>query len=103
MTQQEFCQVCNQKHDCRKVYRELGSADGPPVTAQVVLAFLLPLVVFIACLGGAERMLAGIINEGPVLTAASVLLALLATFACIVLIKRIRKSSGHSGSFIRSV
>lgn len=103
MAQKEFCQVCRQKHDCRKVYRQLGSAEGPPVTAKVVLAFLLPLVVFIACLGGAERMLAGIINEGAVLTAVSVLLALLVTFACIVMIKKIRKSSGHSGSFIRSV
>ena len=92
MVQQEFCQTCKDKADCRKIYRELGKSTSPSVAAQVVLAFLLPLLVFIMTLGISERLLTGAIEKGPVLTAASFLLALLVTFACIVIIKAVRKS-----------
>ena len=92
MVQQEFCQTCEHKADCRKVYRELGNSTSPSVAAKVVLAFLLPLLVFILTLGISERLLIGVIEKDHVLTAASFLLALLVTFACIVIIKAVRKS-----------
>ena len=50
MNQQEFCQDCHHKHDCRQIYRQLGHASCPPVVRKVIVAFLLPLVVFIVSL-----------------------------------------------------
>jgi Mn2+/Fe2+ NRAMP family transporter len=91
MIQQEFCQTCEQKDDCRKVYRELGNSKSPSVAAQVVLAFLLPLLVFILTLGVSERILAGAMRNGHFLTVASFLLALFVTFAFIVIIKVVRR------------
>ena len=91
MVQKESCHSCKQKNDCRQVYREIGHVDDPPVTAKVVLAFLLPLLVFTVSLGVFERLLTGAINEGRILTAASFLLALLVTFACVVMIKVLRR------------
>jgi DMSO/TMAO reductase YedYZ heme-binding membrane subunit len=97
MVQQEFCQICPQKDDCRKVYRKLGNTKGPPVTAKVVLAFLLPLLIFIVSLGTSERILTKVIDTDYVLTAISLLLSLLVTFACIVLIRILRRESRQGG------
>ena len=91
MAQQEFCQTCKQENDCRRLYRELGGVKSPSVVSKVVLAFLLPLVVFIGSLAAFERILAGAMGKNPVVTAMSLLLALSATFACIVITGVIRK------------
>ena len=52
------CNNCGQKNSCQEVYRKLGSSKSPPVTLKVVQAFLLPLVLFIIALAGAEKLLA---------------------------------------------
>ena len=97
MVQEEFCHICKQKDDCRKVYRTLGNAESPPVTAKVVLAFLLPLLVFIASLGVSEKMLTRAIDTAYILTAVSILVALCVTFACIVLTWMIRRGYRQGG------
>ncbi len=91
MAQQKFCQECNQKHDCRDVYRQLGNTKSPSVVFKVVAAFLVPLMVFIAALAAAEKILAGIINSKESQTALSLLLALSITFVCILITKAINR------------
>jgi len=97
MTQQEFCHTCKQNSDCRKVYGQLGGLEGPSVAAKVVLAFLLPLVVFVVSLAAFDRILAGAIGEGHVLTAVSLLLALGASFTCILITGMINRQFGQGG------
>ena len=97
MTRQEFCHTCKQKNDCGNVYEQLGRREGPSVAVRVVLAFLLPLVVFILSLAVFERILAGAIGEKHVLTGISLLLALSASFACIIITGAIRREPGHGG------
>lgn len=97
MVKQEFCQRCKQKDDCRKVYRKLGNTESPSVTAQVVLAFLLPLLIFIVSLGTSERILTKVIDTDYVLMVVSLLLSLFVTFACIVLIRMLRRESRQNG------
>lgn len=87
MVQQKFCQDCSQKRECQDVYKQLGEAEGRSVVSKVVLAFLLPLVVFIVLLAGFERILAGRISAKELRTAVSFLLAVLGTLALILIIK----------------
>ncbi|MHC4425402.1 MAG: hypothetical protein ACYSYV_04810 [Planctomycetota bacterium] len=87
MSQQELCRECNERHNCQEVYQQLGNTKGPSVVTKVVFAFLAPLVVFIASLAVFERMLAGVIEAEQGQIALSFLLALLATFACILIIR----------------
>lgn len=85
MDQPEFCKGCSQAHTCGKVYEHLGNADGPSVTVKVVVAFLLPMAIFIGALGVCGAVLDGIVApryETPfaavlatAITAAFVLLA----------------------------
>ena len=97
MARQELCHTCKQKNDCRKVYDQLGRVEGPSVTAKVILAFLLPLLVFIASLGVSEKMLTRAIDTAYILTAVSILVALCVTFACIVLTWMIRRGYRQGG------
>ncbi|MGE5294432.1 MAG: SoxR reducing system RseC family protein [Solirubrobacterales bacterium] len=61
--QPESCEGCSRAHDCKKVYEQLGCAESPSIAWTVVLAFLLPLVVFIAALAGFGRLLEGVVGE----------------------------------------
>ncbi|MHC4482665.1 MAG: SoxR reducing system RseC family protein [Planctomycetota bacterium] len=89
MNEQDFCKSCNQKDNCQEVYERLGKAEGPSVVFKVVIAFLLPLVVFTVSIAVFELILARAMNAKGLQTALSVLLAVSATFACILLIRRI--------------
>jgi len=91
MVSQRFCQDCIQKHDCQRIYEQLGNASCPSVALKAVLAFLLPLIVFIVSLAVSERVLARAINIEEVQIALSFLLALLATFVCVLITRVINK------------
>lgn len=96
MAEKDYCHTCDQKHDCKKVYEHLGNVEGPSVVVKVLLAFVLPLVVFIMSLAIFEWILAGAISSEAVQTAVSLVLALLATFVCIVIARRACKYPGHN-------
>jgi len=87
MVQQKFCQECSQRRECQEVNKHLGKAEGPSVVSKVVLAFLLPLVVFIVLLAGFERILAGVISAKELRAAVSFLLAVLGTLGLILIIR----------------
>ncbi len=86
MAQLKFCQHCKQEHNCQKVCEQLGRTEGPPVVIKVILAFLLPLVVFIASLAAFQEILTRTIDAQNLLTALSLVLASLATSACILIV-----------------
>ena len=50
MTDKEDCSDCAKAHDCKVVYEQMGGAQGPSVVKKVIVAFLLPIVVFVVCL-----------------------------------------------------
>ncbi len=89
MVQQGFCQGCSHKKDCQEVYEKLGHAEGPSVVSSVVVAFLLPILTFIISLAVSERILARAIEAKGLLTAVSFLLALLVTFAMVLIIRTV--------------
>ena len=95
MAEQDFCHTCNQKNDCQEAHRHLGDIEGPSLVVKVLLAFLLPLVVFITSLAVFERILAGAINSEAARTAVSFLLALLAAFMGILITRTTCKHLGH--------
>ena len=91
MTEQDYCHSCIQKHDCQKVYDRIGNAPGPSVVVEVCLAFLLPLVVFIASLAIAQKILAGTAEAAR--TVISLALALASTLGCILIVRMIRRKT----------
>ena len=74
----------------------MGKAQGPSVVFKVVVAFLLPLVVFIASLAAFEGILANAIDSKETQTALNFLLALSVSFICILIIKTINGRLGKN-------
>jgi len=91
MAEQKICEDCNQKHDCQEVYKQLGDVEGPSVVIKVIVAFLLPLVVFIVSLAVFQEIFAKAISSQGLQAAFSFLLALVVTFICILIVRMIRK------------
>ena len=95
MAEQEFCDNCNQKHNCGSIYHQLGNTNGPSVVVKVVIALLLPLVVFIISLAIFEEIFAKTISSQLVQTILSMVSALLVTFSCILITRVINKRLGQ--------
>ena len=97
MDENEFCGNCNQKHNCGSIYNQLGNTNGPSVVVKVVIAFLLPLLVFIISLAIFEEIFAKTINNQLVQTALCMVSALLVTFSYILIVRLIYKRLGQTG------
>ncbi len=97
MAEQKICEDCKQQHDCQEIYQQLGDVQGPSVVVKVVVAFLLPLLVFIVSLAIFERILSGAISADQLQTALSLLAALLITFICILIVRVINRRFGQVG------
>lgn len=69
----------------------MGDSPCPSVALKAILAFLLPLMVFIVSLAVFERVLDGAITTEQVQTVLSFVLALLATFICVLITRVINK------------
>ncbi len=87
MVQEKFCEGCDQNSKCGEIYRKLGAVKGPSLTFKVIVAFLLPLVVFIVSLAIFERVFANSIATEGLRTAISLLAAFAVTFVFILIIK----------------
>jgi len=87
MGDEQFCERCSQRHDCREIYGKLGNAEGPSLTLRVVVAFLLPILVFIVSLGVLEKVLGGLTERAALRTAASLSGAVIVTLAWILAVR----------------
>ena len=92
MAEQEFCQDCGQKHDCQKVYQQLGDIKGPSVVIKVVVAFMLPLVVFIVSLAIFNKILSGFEMTADLQTVFSLAASLLVTFIWILIVRVVNRT-----------
>ncbi len=95
MDEKKFCDNCMQKHDCQSIYRQLGDVEGPSVVIKVIVAFLLPLLVFIVTLAIFERILSGFEMTADLQAVFSAAASLLITFICILIVRVVnRRISG---------
>jgi predicted membrane channel-forming protein YqfA (hemolysin III family) len=69
----------------------LGNVKGPSVVSKVIVAFLLPVVVFIVSLAVFERIFTRVVNAKELQTVLSFLMAMLMTFICILIVQAINR------------
>ncbi len=74
----EPCKGCHDHSGCESAYRSLGHSTTPPVTINVLAAFVLPLVTFVLALAVSQRIWAGL-APAKIMTLASFITALVAT------------------------
>ncbi len=86
MKRDDYCSGCSQKDTCRQAYEKLGKAQGPNVALKVIVAFLVPIGVFIGGLAGIQRLLRGRFEE-KMLILVRFLLALCLTMLVVCVIR----------------
>jgi hypothetical protein len=92
MAQLKSCQECDQKHHCQDIYQQIGKAQGPSVASKAIVAFLLPILVFIVTLAVSEKILVRIIDIKQLRIALDFLLALSVTLAIILISQQLNKN-----------
>jgi len=95
MVEQKNCQDCRQNRDCRNVYQQLGEIQSRSVVVKVIVAFLLPLLVFIIALAVFDKILSGFEMTADLRTVFGAAASLLVTFICILIVRVVnRRISG---------
>jgi hypothetical protein len=89
MAEKDFCPQCSQSRDCKAVYEQLGKSKGPNVVTKVLVAFLLPIAVFIAALALFDHVLARAVAGKNIRIAAGFVLAAGASFVCILIVRMV--------------
>jgi hypothetical protein len=72
----------------------MGDSSGESVTFKVILAFLLPLIVFIVSLVVSDRLLTGAVKADGLKIVLSLLLALLMTSVYVFITRVLNKQLG---------
>jgi hypothetical protein len=88
MKSDSYCSGCTQKDTCRKAYEKLGKATGPNVAWKAIVAFLVPIGVFIGGLSGSQSLLRGRFEE-KLLILVSFVLAVCLTLLVVFMIRAI--------------
>lgn len=87
----KLCDKCGYRHGgghcCIDIYQQIGQAKGPSVMGKVLLAFVLPVFVFIGSLILAEYLLSAVITEGGWKTFIAFAASLVVTIVFVQLIR----------------
>ncbi|RKY14005.1 MAG: hypothetical protein DRP52_01240 [Planctomycetota bacterium] len=83
------CSQCGHKDGCRLSYEKLGKARGSNVAAKAIVAFLIPIGVFIGILAASEQLLQDQL-EGRGLTLVSFFSAACVSLLAVFVIRAIR-------------
>jgi hypothetical protein len=90
----QACDRCSDAHDCKRIYQTLGQVEGPSVVVKVLIAFALPIVVFLAALAGFGHLLRERLAEPyltPVVFALAALLTAGSVVAASTIVKRLER------------
>jgi len=86
-----ICNKCGFRHGgghcCIDIYQQLGHTRGPSVVKKVLLAFVVPLLVFTGSLILTGGLLSAWLSEGSMKSFITFLIALAVTAACVQLIR----------------
>jgi len=94
MAEEKSCAQCEHSGRCQEVYRCLSNSKVPSVATKVVVAFLVPIAVFIVSLGVFEALLGGVISSEKTTTATACGLAVGVTMSVVVLLKMLNRRIG---------
>ena len=85
------CEKCGYRHGsgrcCIDIYQQLGRAKGPSVVGKALVAFVLPILVFIGSVILAEYILSAVLAEGGLKTFLSFAAAAGVTFIFVELLR----------------
>lgn len=95
MTQDKNCDNCVHSDRCSEIYERLGRTKGPSVVSKVVLAFLLPIIIFIVTLAVCQLWLKSVFDSENIITGVGAIIAL---FTVLIYIFTVRSFCNRQSS-----
>jgi len=95
------CSGCQENHNCGQMYEQLGKSDAERVIRKVVLAFLLPIAVFIAAIVVFDKFFASRISGKNLGVLLSSLFATAISFVCVLVIRVFNKKFDKNKKFCK--
>ncbi len=83
------CKNCAHNHDCKAVYESVTKSKDASVTARVIIAFLLPLSIFVASMAFFNDILEKNTNLGALKDVVNLLISVAVAFVCAMIAKTI--------------
>ncbi len=96
MDQENNCRDCVQSNSCKEMYRALGRRGGPNVALMSVVAFVVPVAVFVGALACSGWFLRGISGTQRFGTILSFGIASATTVVVVFAVKAGRRIFGYS-------
>jgi hypothetical protein len=91
MPDEDKCEGCQSRDSCKEIYKLIGSGKGPSVTVRVLIAFVMPLAVFIAALIISENILASKLDPEAAITALSLIIAVITSALAVLIVRALLK------------
>jgi hypothetical protein len=91
------CGNCPNNHKCSEVYENLTKSDCNPVTRDVSIAFLLPMIVFILTIALFEEFCPDIFESKTIRTLVSLLCALTLAVVSVKSVKGVKSAKSGKG------
>lgn len=102
MKNKTHCSGCAQKDTCRNAYEKLGKLGGPNVAMKAIVAFLIPIGIFIGTLAASQHLLRSRLEE-KTLILVSFVLAVCITLLVVSVIRAVsgpvNKEQSEKGQF----
>ncbi len=83
----ENCNNCPNSHRCSEVYEKIGNSNCKPVAKSVIIAFLLPIVVFIVSVAFCKELCGVIFSSETLSSLISLLFGLVITAGCVYVMR----------------
>jgi hypothetical protein len=91
MADEKKCTDCTKAHDCKSSYEAIGKATGPSVVCRAIVAFLFPIMVFIAALTAFTQWLPSSIDREETRTGLGAALAMAVTFIYVLTLRSVSR------------
>ncbi len=87
------CSHCSKPNDCKTAYEQAGSVEGPSVASGAIVAFLMPIVVFIIAYMGFERLFAQSFDSERMLSVSGSLCSIVISLIYVIFVGMVCKRS----------
>jgi positive regulator of sigma E activity len=91
----KHCNGCGQENHCREIYEKLGRREGPNVAFKAVVAFVVPIAVFVAAALLAQTLLKNKIENVTLMVLIQLVTGLGATGIVVFIIRQFHRRNSR--------
>jgi hypothetical protein len=87
LMENDYHRICGRRWGCMDIYKQIGYSKGPSVFLKVIVAFLIPVLIFIVSVILAQKILTYWVNSPSLKMLLAFLISVLLTLVYILVVK----------------